>query len=90
MYENIKDRIIEKSTFSSYLSNNLTVTEIECIGFRSKIDFHKTTFDSIYNVNPEYYLKILLVNDLISNNDFLDKFLQIENRTKNLKTLLDE
>jgi hypothetical protein len=86
----LKSRIIDKSTFSSYMSNNLTVVEIECLGFKSKIDFYKQTFESIYNVDPEYHQRILLVNDLITQSDFLNKFIQIENRNKNLKTLLDE
>jgi hypothetical protein len=82
---NIKQKILDVSSFNLEKDGNKYVASIECVGFKYSVTF---------STNIQYYgsidkqLKNILVNGLIESNGFIKKFEQIETRNKNLNTLL--
>jgi len=89
----IKKRILEKSefrvisehTFTPRLTMRIYGMSTSCALKREEIEDLK-----FHGLGVESHLRDLLINEFISNNKYLTKFLQIENREKNLNQLLDE
>lgn len=88
----IKKRIIENSEFSYVLTSDSLICKIICIGIESSVvmqfNHYTTGVVDTSNITIDESIKNLLVNSLIENNKFLEKFEKFENRNRNLDTLI--
>lgn len=90
----IKKRIKDKSefiiqgenTFTPRLSMRLAGLEVSLAIKREEIQDFKTQT----SLDAFDYLQEMLINEFIANNKFLTKFIQLENRERNLNQLLNE
>ena len=90
MTKNIKKKIIENSEFTYDITLDSIIFKISCLGTESSMS---KTLDSVdggefSNFNIDDSIKNILVNSLIANNEFFEKFERIENRKRNLDSLL--
>lgn len=90
MTKNIKKKIIENSEFTYDITLDSIIFKISCLGTESSISMTFNSFDGcdFSNFNIDDSIKNILVNSLIANNEFFEKFERIENRKRNLDSLL--
>ncbi len=88
--KHIKKRIIENSEFSYDYTLESIVFKINCIGVESSIVMQFNSFlgCDFGSFSVDDTVKNLLVNSLIENTNFLNKFERFENRKRNLDSLL--
>ena len=82
IFKYLRKKILEHSTLTEEVDNNVRYYKIECLGFIMKVGFAKGTTSKKLATG-------LLIDRLVENPDFLIKLEQVENRKDNLKTLLD-
>lgn len=82
VFKHLRKNILNLSTITEEVDNQIIVYRIECLGFRKMI-----SMPSEFHSGKLY--EGLLVDKLVEDADFLIKLEQIENRNHNLKTLLD-
>ena len=86
---NLKERIKCRSTYSFNKVDERFVVGIECVGVKYSVTFSTNIeYQDTGNVNIDEQLKNLLINGLIETDGFVQKLEKIENRERNLDSLL--
>ena len=88
-FMNLKERIKKRSTYTFDKVDERFVVGIECIGIIYSVTFSTNIeYQETGNVNIDDQLKNLLINGLIETDGFVEKLMKVENRERNLDTLL--
>jgi hypothetical protein len=86
---NLKERIKNRSTYSFDKVNERFVVGIECIGVKYYVEFSTNIqYQDTDRIDIDGELKNILINGLIETDGFLQKLEKIENRERNLDSLL--
>lgn len=85
----LKKRIEKKSVISVDKIDDKFCFSIECVGTKYQVIFSSNIDYSNFDVKKiDNDLINILINGLLSTEDFVDNFLRIENREKSLRLLL--